>query len=692
MIDLIGPEETSEYHAASQLRDLIAAAWPDVEEVTNTNDRIHIVAAAKCYGQSVVDIDLVVYVNLMKPRLVTGSPGAKQPIYIRSLCMTIEVKGHERDSVQFDGNQVLVRYGYKRSSATEQAHRQQNSLRNFLEAHGYEPPFVTDMVWLPNVPKEELPKVQHNIIGANTTWIDIMQQIVSLNRPKPYQPSGFDWKEIDAFHRCKPDKIRATIDLLTRRLEPTALDRKKIETLSSRRILKDNDAAYIKKLGSQLLIFRGRGGTGKTVHLLRFARELYVERDARVLILTYNKALVADLKRLLAIMGIGDMYGQRAIEVRTVHSFLYRLRQSLSRENKPPMQFIERYPSYRRDILAQLRKSRRKGEDPCHDLARVAPDTFAWDFVFIDEAQDWPDEERQILFLLYDYRRFVIADGVDQFVRKEKPTNWRHAVDAEHLQHVSLRKSLRLKAGLCTFAMAFAQALGLEGWRLEKDESIYGGRIIVVEGNYSEDRSLHDELVGLTRAAGNQPIDMLFCVPPSLVKRKEKEQAPSKRAKSFPRAASATRWAKDQDQPHSIVASRFHQWGYDVWDAVSEETRGSYPTRLDQLRIVQYDSCRGLEGWTCVNLRLDELYDYKLHEYRPPPQATFIEDEQAAHLFAAHWLMIPLTRAIDTLVIQINSVDHPVGQALQAACQECADLVDWRKISPKSEADLVVSG
>ncbi|MCS6889764.1 MAG: hypothetical protein NZQ09_16290, partial [Chloroflexus sp.] len=474
-----------------------------------------------------------------------------------------------------------------------------------------------------------------------------------------------------------PDKIPEMIGLLTRRLEPTALDRKKIELLSSRRVLKDNDAEYVKKLGSQLLIFRGRGGTGKTVHLLRLAHELYIDHDARILILTYNKALVADLRRLLALMGICDFYGRRAIEIRTVHSFLYRLRQYLDNKQQPPEQFIGEYPSHRKLILEQLGLIK----EPSQVLIDKAPDLFDWDYIFIDEAQDWPDEERQILFSLYDYRRFVIADGVDQYVRSEKPTDWRRAVDVEHRQYVTLRKSLRLKAGLCTFAMAFARALGLEDWRLEKDEDIYGGRVIVIEGNYSDDRTLHDELVERTRAAGNQPIDMLFCVPPSLVKHEKKEQAP-------------TRSAQDQDQAYSIVARRFQKWGYDTWDAVSEETRGSYPTSVEQLRIVQYDSCRGLEGWMCINLRFDELYDYKRESYPQPDQRKFpfMEDEKAADLFAARWLMIPLTRAIDTLVIQINSVDHPVGRALQAAHQECGDLVDWRTLSPKSEKALALSG
>lgn len=681
MISIIGSEDTQEYEAACKLRELISAEWPEVAKDGNDLDQIRIIAGAKCYGQTVVDIDLVVCINLTHLRPMIKSPDKQPPLHVRSLCLTIELKGHEADGIRIEGNQVSVRYGNRWSSATEQAHRQQVSLRKFFEAHGYKSPFVTEMVWMPNISQANLPEACHNIIGAHTSWSDILQQIVAVNRPKPYQPSGFDWFEVDAFRWCEPKKIHATIELLTRKLEVSPLDRKKVEMLSSRRIVKGNESNYIKKLGDQLLIFRGRGGTGKTVHLLRFARELYIERDARVLILTYNKALVADLRRLLAVMGIADISGQRAIDIRTVHSFLYHLRKYLTKGSQRPEKFIENYQSHRRFILEQLRKKRLDGGDPSRELIAIEPDTFDWDYIFIDEAQDWPDEERQILFLLYDYRRFVIADGVDQHVREEKPTNWRRAVDAEHLQYVHLRKSLRLKAGLCTFAMSFAQALELEDWRLEKDESIYGGRIIIIEGNYSSDSSLHNELVEMTRAAGNQPIDMLFCVPPSLAISRTSGKSSLDNTNYAGNRASATRQAYPQEHSSSIVARRFKRWGYDTWDAVDDSVRSSYPTRLEQLRIVQYDSCRGLEGWTCVNLRLDELYDYKLDEYRPPAQITFLENEKAAHLFAAQWLMIPLTRAIDTLVIQINSIDHPIGRALQTAARECKDLVEWRTVA-----------
>jgi len=188
---------------------------------------------------------------------------------------------------------------------------------------------------------------------------------------------------------------------------------------------------------------------------------------------------------------------------------------------------------------------------------------------------------------------------------------------------------------------------------------MYGGRVIILEGLYAEERSFHDQIMNLAQHSNNHPIDMLFCVPPSLVNKENPKNV------------------------YSHVARRFQKWGYNTWDGTADQVRSSYPTNLDQIRVVQYESCRGLEGWMCVNLGFDELYDYKKQKYAPPAQTTFEfrDEEREAHLFAASWLMIPLTRAIDTLVIQIRSADHYIAQVLKAAAQECPDVVEWRKVA-----------
>jgi len=188
--------------------------------------------------------------------------------------------------------------------------------------------------------------------------------------------------------------------------------------------------------------------------------------------------------------------------------------------------------------------------------------------------------------------------------------------------------------------------------------------VIVVDGPYLGNSELHGSLVERTKEDGQQPIDMLFCVPPSLVKR------------------------TPQKHPiGSVAAERFAEWGYETWDGVATEIRGEYPTKFGQLRIVQYDSCRGLEGWVSVNLGIDDFHRYKIDEYlnrhndsNAPgnlQDATTDEQQERANNFAARWLVIALTRAIDTLVIEIGVEDTPIRRILKAAAEKHPDFVRW---------------
>jgi superfamily II DNA or RNA helicase len=77
-------------------------------------------------------------------------------------------------------------------------------------------------------------------------------------------------------------------------------------------------------LGQQLLVFRGRGGSGKTIRLLRLAKDLY-DNGKRVLLLTFNKALVADIRRLLVLLGINNQGFDRGIHISTAHKYFIQM-------------------------------------------------------------------------------------------------------------------------------------------------------------------------------------------------------------------------------------------------------------------------------------------------------------------------------------------------------------------------------
>ena len=120
--------------------------------------------------------------------------------------------------------------------------------------------------------------------------------------------------------------------------------------------------------------------------------------------------------------------------------------------------------------------------------------------------------------------------------------------------------------------------------------------------------------------------------------------------------------------------------GGKVWDGTARDVREHYPTDRQELRFVQYDSCRGLEGWTTVNYDLDQLWDYKVRQWLSEDHVhdPLIESrEEAAERHAARWTMIPLTRAIDTLVINLSHTEGTLRTVLRRVAERRPDFVEW---------------
>ena len=69
------------------------------------------------------------------------------------------------------------------------------------------------------------------------------------------------------------------------------------------------------------MVLRGRGGTGKTVILLQLAFRAFEETNARSLILTYNQALVADMRRIMALLGLPSNEADGGIRIDSAMAF-----------------------------------------------------------------------------------------------------------------------------------------------------------------------------------------------------------------------------------------------------------------------------------------------------------------------------------------------------------------------------------
>ncbi|QOW22994.1 DEAD/DEAH box helicase [Novilysobacter avium] len=620
MIKIVGTPEVSEYRAAEKLGSLIMVGWPDIHQ--SERDHITIVVAAKCWGCSVQDIDLVVIGNLSKPRSLPSFRELDGKS-ILSFVWTIELKGHPADQVVFKAGKVFVPYGRFMKDVTEQAFRQKNSLRDFLKRNIRREPYCTDLIWLDNAPASSLPRIEcGNVLAGDSSWEDFLSAAIG-NQYEWLRKPGINLAQ--AFKGNIREQYLATeeiCDLFSKPLQATPLDRKRVERITRRVI---DDQAYAQKMGEQLLLFRGRGGTGKTMTLIRLAMDLHTNRLSRVLLLTYNVALVADIKRTFAIIGTPQDSDGPVIQVRTVHSFMLEL-----------MKQAGVIVSVNEDSLSKYNDNLFNLEELLEAFSQE--DLPAFDHVFIDEAQDWPEAERNIVFKIFGAKRVIVADGVDQLVRSKRVADWTARVGNTPKQIVPLRRSLRLKNSLAIFANMLAEELGLPDWSLQANPELSGGRITLLIGPLDSVSEKLQRLVTLFDSDGNLPVDSMICTP-------------------FTSNLSAT-----TRQLIDLV----HSCGHQVWDGTRAEDRRSFPNDTRQVRLVTYESCRGLEGWNVFCCQLDKLYDQKYREADDPVDLLYSKEE-VAELYAASWIMIPMTRAIDHLILHVEDPTHPLAISLIAA-------------------------
>jgi hypothetical protein len=661
MISILGCDDGPEADAAKQIQQAILKAWPWVE--TEPATTIFLVPNVQCHGETPRDIDLVVLASVpadratfsptVQLRLLSGTHTDADIVHVRSLCVVIEIKDHIPKDIRFIGTKVEVRYRSSHGeehwhSASQQSERQKYSLRNYLARHlpGVQVPHITNLIWLRNVTRDTLPRGAHNILPSTTTWSGLLNAIAE-NSCVWLEKAG---TTLAATPPESDFSLARACDFLARRLTPTTLDRCRMDRIAKAEI-KD---VWAEDLGKRQVIFEGRGGTGKTMILLGLAWRLQERQQARVLLLTYNRALVADLRRILALMGLTDDLGRPSIEVQTVHSYMFHLLSAIGLLDRDEADFLDRYQEYKTEVLALLSDQAVTKTD-IQEATEKVPESLAWDYIFVDEAQDWPSDERDILHMICPPSRFVIADGRDQLVRRDANCDWTQGAGPIPTRRFQLQRGLRMKSNLACFANLLAERLDLPSWSLQQNPEAVGGKVVVVEGDYANAQVTHETIITEARSAGNAPVDLLTCVPPGMVVRAGEGR-------------------------HAAAADLFAGWGYAVWDGVSEDLRRTYPTSTDQLRIVQYDSCRGLEGWAVINMGIDDFYDYKVAAWPKPTETedkALVEDLIVARRFATRWLMIPCSRAIDTLVLNIRSRTTFFGQVLHEVCGRCGDFVDW---------------
>jgi len=617
MIEIVPLSPENELPVAEHLRKLILAEWPDLERSPQT-DRVRIFVGVRL----LFDVDLAVEISLATPR-----PAGADSIV--SAILAIEVKQQSRECFAIEGPEIYPIYGHARSnrSVAGQVSDGVIGVRDFLRRYTDEVPFVHGLAWLTDMPQSELRAAPAYVVGREATWSSMLQAAATRGPILFADPSPAYKRAIETFGNVLVNK---------RRIPPR--DRAAVDRLTNATIANGQFDEIKKALGARQIRLAGRAGSGKSTTLALLADYVARVRQERLLVLTYNHALCHEIDRLIRCVVDDDALVDRHVRVATLVDFLANACAELGAEipRADGRLDYQRLDETFRAFLATEPAEERRSEAAI--LKEIEPDRYAFDYVCVDEAQDCYDSERDVLRTLYAPEQIVLADGMDQLVRRQTPCDWTTGVKREARLHVELAQSLRMSRNVAAFATAMASAMGMEGWRITPHPELSGGRIVILPHRY--DRAFFEDVLAPR---------LLVCVPPSEI-------------------------VAHDGKRDTQVGEALRAWGYRVWNGCDEEVRRTEVAGDDDIRVVQYDSMRGLEGWSTVLVALDEFYAHRLAH----PNVRS-DDRCTPEDVAKRWLLMAVTRAAQTLAITLSDQASEVAGWLRGAAGTLpGGVLEWR--------------
>lgn len=343
--------------------------------------------------------------------------------------------------------------------------------------------------------------------------------------------------------------------------------------------------------------------------------------------------------------------------------------------------------------------------------------------VFVDEAQDCHPYEKDILFAVFGLQNLIIANGGrEQLIRHNELCRWElfqkrrlrlRSVPAKRKQlanpdniglnslfgeeeisrmtveisdeeegpfdMIRLRnppRSFRIKKSLLDFCNFVADSCGVE-LAMSALNSKDQGELILDFRFEATTADLANEFQGMLKKAGHHGCSayesMLV-----LIDADAKVQGAGKESLKSAEAIineygniEETRLHKKADWAHK----RELETDLMFWDGATDDKNQLGIPSPNECRLLFYESCRGLEAWSVACFNIDRFYNSRLNdpeaelfllssEKESGMQQMNITNDERKAMFAGTWVLMALTRPIDTLYLKF---DHPDAAFTQMA-------------------------
>ena len=295
-----------------------------------------------------------------------------------------------------------------------------------------------------------------------------------------------------------------------------------------------------------------------------------------------------------------------------------------------------------------------------------------WSTIFIDEAQDCEQYEKEILFELRGSKNIVVASGEkEQLIRTSGVRVWNLSNGKKIPFNINklYGSSHRQKENLINFVNKLAREYVID-LKLKSHVSGKGtGKIIL---DLREDSSLYDfrQIKNLLKYGQLNECSiyesLMILVTSKYVKSGIEESFGvdvTDHAKQVNKSVNKTLKYENVFEENSIS----------IWSGVSENKSDLQVPFQNQTRVIPYDSCRGLEAWSVACLDLDGFIEYKRKSDNAKGYLSddlFLSDDERKDKYALTWLLMAFTRPIDTLYLDLRKRNNLISKKIVEICRE----------------------
>ena len=314
-----------------------------------------------------------------------------------------------------------------------------------------------------------------------------------------------------------------------------------------------------------------------------------------------------------------------------------------------------------------------------------------YELIFVDEAQDCYEYEKEILIKIFGEGKIIVANGgEEQLIRYPELCDWKKRKaetetgykETNYIPHkpmIQTKKdpvsiSYRSKEEVIRLCNFFANKINIEfklhslNEEVAPKEYIDPGEIIFDFRRNPDILSIYNQLKEKAFINGYKPYESILTLitPEDEKEENSKEASLKKKTRIYENNYVNTTSIKERNGSWEYL-KLLEDNGYLCYNGTKSK---QIPFAFDDTRIIHYESCRGLETFAVCCFGLDTFFNIKHKEEKA--ERTLLNkkrynnqdltNEKRKQIYATNWLLMALTRAIDTLYIQINDKNSYIGK------------------------------